>query len=191
MNLLRNVGVWAKMTGYLIWDLGPEKLPLPWHRSARYSLWLSKWIITEGYARLYWKTWFCNWEWSFPWHGQVLPGKTQCWQSWIRATWCDKRRDIRGEKHWKVQSRDIFLLPSLGQWSPGSNKTHSKGPEEGGKIPSFGQFEMSIVNYFERLIQVPSEHHEQKSHSYRIFKEMKSEDKWKKMLKSVRWWPTL
>merc|ERR1712110_1306569 len=34
---------------------------------------------------------------------------------------------------------------------------------------------------------VPSEHHELKSHSYRIFNDMKSEDKWKQMLEHVRW----
>jgi len=34
---------------------------------------------------------------------------------------------------------------------------------------------------------VPSEHHELKSHSYRIFNDMKSEDKWKQMLEHVSW----
>ena len=43
-----------------------------------------------------------------------------------------------------------------------------------------------MIKKEEIILKVPGGYHEQKSHYYRIFKEMKNEDKWRKILENVR-----
>ena len=67
-----------------------------------------------------------------------------------------------------------------------ATKLTAKVLKKGGKFLHLVSISKNYEWMIDILSQVPSEHHELKSHSYRIFNEMKSEDKWKKMLEHVR-----